>query len=465
MSEGRVLVVDDEEAIRKTLKQCLEDDGHQVSVCESGEEAMSLLESQDFDLIMLDVWLPGVDGLKVLEDLRRAGRSEEVVMISGHSSIDTAVKAIRLGAFDFIEKPLSLDRVEVSVQNALKKVRLEESNRILREQLGPDTEIVGSSAPIRALTEQALKAAPTDGRVLIFGENGTGKELIARLIHANSLRAAEAFVEVNCAAIPQELIESELFGHRKGSFTGAFENKKGKFLLASGGTLFLDEVGDMSLATQAKVLRALQEQTIEPVGGAGSVKVNVRVIAATNKDLPSEISAGRFREDLYYRLNVVPLRVPPLRERREDIPLIAEHYLRSFAARYGRPAKRLGAEAREALAAYSWPGNVRELKNLMERAVIMAPAAELGPRDVAPGPSGQAAPVPQPGTAMAWEGPIKEAREAFEREFIRRSLERNQGNVSRTAEELGIERRHLYRRLQALGLRKETSYDADERDQ
>ncbi len=462
MPEGRVLVVDDEEAIRKTLKQCLEDEGHQVAACESGEEAMALLESQDFDLIMLDVWLPGMDGLKVLEEIRRIGRSEEVVMISGHSSIDTAVRAIRLGAFDFIEKPLSLDRVEVSVQNALKKVRLEESNKILREQLGPDTEIVGQSTPMRLLKEQALRAAPTDGRVLIFGENGTGKELIARLIHANSLRASEAFVEVNCAAIPQELIESELFGHRKGSFTGAFENKKGKFLLASGGTLFLDEVGDMSLATQAKVLRALQEQTIEPVGGLGSVKVNVRVIAATNKDLPAEITAGRFREDLYYRLNVVPLRVPPLKERREDIPLIAEHYLRSFAARYGRPAKLLSAEAREALMAYQWPGNVRELKNLMERAVIMASASEIGPLDIGLGSTGQSIGVQAAAVAMPWEGSIKEAREVFEREFIRRSLDRNQGNVSRTAEELGIERRHLYRRLQALGLRKETSYDADE---
>ncbi len=463
MPEGRVLVVDDEEAIRKTLKQCLEDEGHQVATCESGEEAMALLASQDFDLVMLDVWLPGMDGLKVLEEIRRIGRTEEVVMISGHSSIDTAVRAIRLGAFDFIEKPLSLDRVEVSVQNALKKVRLEESNKILMEQLGPDMEIVGQSAPMRLLKEQALRAAPTDGRVLILGENGTGKELIARLIHANSLRASEAFVEVNCAAIPQELIESELFGHRKGSFTGAFENKKGKFLLASGGTLFLDEVGDMSLATQAKVLRALEEQTIEPVGGLGSVKVNVRVIAATNKDLPAEIAAGRFREDLYYRLNVVPLRVPPLKERREDIPLIAEHYLRSFAARYGRPAKHLSGEAREALMAYQWPGNVRELKNLMERAVIMASASEIGPRDIGLGAaSGEGSGVQAAAVALPWEGPIKKAREVFEREFIRRSLERNQGNVSRTAEELGIERRHLYRRLQALGLRKEASDEADE---
>jgi len=455
MARGRILVVDDEESIRATLAQVLEDEGYQVSVCESGEECLTLLETQDFEVIMLDVWLPGMDGLKVLEEMRRAGRPEEVLMISGHGSVETAVKAVRLGAFDFIEKPLSLERVEVGVQNALKKHRLEERTRLLQGQLEGEVELVGESPAIRALKEQALRAAPTDARVLIFGENGTGKELVARLVHSRSLRAAEAFVEVNCAAIPQELIESELFGHRKGSFTGAIENKKGKFLHASGGTLFLDEVGDMSLATQAKVLRALQEQTIEPVGGAGSVKVDVRVLAATNKELPAEIAAGRFREDLFYRLNVVPLRVPPLRERRDDILLLAEYYLERYARRYGRGARSLAPGAREAMVAYPWPGNVRELKNLIERAVIMAPGEVLRAEDLGMGaPSGAPG---ETGAGLIWEGPLKEAREVFEREFIRRALERNAGNVSRTAEELDIERRHLYRRLASLGLRKESA--------
>ncbi len=461
MAKGRVLVVDDEEAIRETLRRCLEDEGHQVALCETGEQALALLESQDFEVLMLDVWLPGMDGLKVLDEMRKAGRGEEVVMISGHGNIDTAVRAVRLGAFDFIEKPLSLDRVEVSVQNALRKHRLEERNRLLKDQLVPETELVGESSAIRTLKEQALRAAPTEGRVLIFGENGTGKELFARLIHGHSLRASEPFVEVNCAAIPTELIESELFGHRKGSFTGAIENKKGKFLLASGGTLFLDEVGDMSLTTQAKVLRALQEQTIEPVGGAGSVKVDVRVIAATNKDIPAEIAAGRFREDLYYRLNVLPLRVPPLRERREDVPLIAEHYLRVLGAKYGRAPQRLSPAAREALLAYSWPGNVRELRNLMERAVIMAPGDEVRPEDLGLGRGAPAPAAAEEARRLSWEGPLKEAREAFEREFIRRALQRNGGNMSRTAEELQIERRHLYRRLATLGVRKEGTPEAE----
>lgn len=452
MARGRILIVDDEVGIRNALRRILEDEGYTVADVESGEECLNTIAKRDFDMVLLDVWLPGIDGLEVLNRVAGTPGAPEVVVISGHGTIETAVRATRLGAFDFIEKPLSLDRVLVTVENALKKKRLEEKNRILRTQVGDEVTLIGESAPIVELREQIAKAAPTAGRVLIFGENGTGKELVARLIHTSSDRSEEAFIEVNCAAIPTELIESELFGHRKGSFTGAIENKMGKFLLADGGTLFLDEVGDMSLTTQAKVLRVLQEQTFERVGGGETIKVDVRVIAATNKDLREAIAEERFREDLFYRLNVIPITVPPLRKRRSDISLLARHYLDFFAEKYGRERKTLSAEALEALTDYAWPGNVRELKNLMERMVIMLSSDVVGPSDLLLDRAGYRK---GDGDGINWSGPLKEAREEFEKRFIETALERNGWNVTRTSKDLSIERRHLYRRMAGLGIKKE----------
>ncbi len=457
MARGRILVVDDEQGIRDTLRQILEDEGYQVEEAETGERALTLVASIDYDLLLLDVWMPGMDGLQVLEQIKSEGRSVEVLVISGHGTIETAVKATRLGAFDFIEKPLSLERVLVTVSNALKKHRLEERNLLLQDQMRREITLIGESPLIRSLKEQIRRAAPTQGRVMIFGENGTGKELVARLIHSYSDRRDEAFVEVNCAAIPTELIESELFGHRKGSFTGAIDNKKGKFLLADGGTLFLDEVGDMSLTTQAKVLRVLQEQTFEPVGGTDTVRVDVRVIAATNKRLQDEIDRETFREDLFYRLNVIPITVPPLRDRLEDMPDLCDHFLSLFTTQYGRQPKKLAQDALKALGSYHWPGNVRELKNLMERLVIMVPSDEIRAPDLLLQEHRESGRRDD----LIWTGPLKEARETFEREFIRKALARHGGNISKTAEELQIERRHLYRRMASVGLQKENDHGHD----
>ena len=457
MPRGRILVVDDEQGIRDTLKQILEDEGYSVDEAESGELALSLSEARDYDAVLLDVWLPEMDGIQVLERLGETGFTGEVLIISGHGSIETAVKATKLGAFDFIEKPLSLERVLLTVGNAIKKRRLEEKHLLLQDQMQRELALVGESPAILKLKEDIRRAAPTQGRVLIFGENGTGKEIVARLIHVYSDRADESFVEVNCAAIPAELIESELFGHRKGSFTGAIENKKGKFLLADSGTLFLDEIGDMSLQTQAKVLRVLQEQTFEPVGGAEAVRVDVRVIAATNKDLMQEIAEGRFRDDLYFRLNVIPIHLPALRERKEDIPLLCRYHLDLFATQYGRPGKTMSREALQTLLHYPWPGNVRELRNLMERLVIMIPDAEVRASDL----HLESVQLTGRRDDLQWAGSLKDARETFEREFIRRALMRHGGNISKTAEELDIERRHLYRRMASLGLQKESDHGHD----
>jgi two-component system, NtrC family, nitrogen regulation response regulator NtrX len=455
MASGRVLIVDDEESICSTLRQILEDEGYSVEECGEGERALHLLDHGEFDAVLLDVWLPGMDGIEVLHQITLRRIPVEVVVISGHGTIETAVKATKLGALDFIEKPLSLERILLAMANAIKKRRLEQKTQILSSQLQREVTLVGVSPAIQALKMQVQRAAPTSGRVLILGENGTGKEVVARLIHQNSNRAAEPFVELNCAAIPTELIESELFGHRKGAFTGAVENKKGKFLLADGGTLLLDEVGDMSLTTQAKVLRVLEEQAFEPVGGSETRRVDVRVIAATNKNLPEEIARGRFREDLYYRLNVLPIVVPPLRERAQDIPLLCEYYLEYYTRQYGIPVKRLSPDASRLLMAYPWPGNVRELRNLMERLMIMVPGPEILPPHLS-------LDIPAPaGALIPREGPLKEAREAFERSFILKSLSRNAWHITRTAEELQIERRHLYRRMATLNIRKEDGHGDD----
>jgi two-component system nitrogen regulation response regulator NtrX len=450
MGGERVLIVDDEAGVRSSLRGVLLDEGYEVDLAESGEQALDVCERRPCDGVLLDVWLPGKDGLETLHELRRRGSDAAVIMISGHGNIETAVKATKLGAFDFVEKPLSLEKIVLVLRNALKQRRLEARNRMLREELTRRHTLIGASPPIERLREEIRRAAPTNARVLIFGENGTGKELVARTIHQMSLRAEEAFVEMNCAAIPEELIESELFGHVKGAFTGAVDNKKGKFEIADGGTLFLDEIGDMSLRTQAKVLRALQEQKFEPVGGAAPVQVDVRVIAATNKDLQEEIRQGKFREDLYFRLAVVPIRVPPLRERRGDVRLLAEHFLQACAHDYGRRPKSLESDALAALETYPWPGNVRELKNMIERLLIMAPREVIEAADL-PASVRQAADAAEEGTPALGRRPrsLREGKEDFERDLILRTLEEHDWNVSRAARALELERSHLHRKIKA----------------
>src|ERR671929_366146 len=366
-----ILIVDDERGIRETLRAVLEDEGFACETAASGEECLRVVERRAFGCVLLDVWLPGIDGIETLERLRAGGVDASVVMISGHGNIETAVRATKLGAFDFIEKPLSIEKTVLTVRNALRQQRLELMNADMAATLAQEYGMVGDSVAMRALRKQISVVAPTDGRVLIYGESGTGKELVAHAIHAESRRAAAPFVEVNSAAIPEELIESELFGHVKGAFTGATAAKKGKFELADGATIFLDEIGDMSARVQAKVLRVLEEQRFEAVGSGASVRVDVRVIAATNQRLDLEIDLGNFRADLFYRLNVIPFELPPLREPLEDVPLMIEHFNQKFSIAYGKKPKRFEPEAIEVLQNYSWPGNVRELRNTIERVVIM----------------------------------------------------------------------------------------------
>ena len=399
--------------------------------------------------MLLDIWLPGMDGLEALTRIQEMPLPERpvVVMISGHGNIETAVKATKLGAFDFLEKPLTIQKISVVAKNALEHRRLQIENSRLREDTESRYRIIGESVPMKALRHELALMAGTNGRVLIYGESGTGKELVAHALHAMSPRAGEPFVEVNCAAIPEELIESELFGHIKGSFTSAHETKIGKFQKADGGTIFLDEVGDMSLRTQAKVLRALEEQRFEPVGAGASVQVDVRVVAATNKNLEEEIERGNFREDLFYRLNVIPFHVPPLRDRREDIPLLADYFLREFTTAYGRKPKELTPEAYRILQDYHWPGNVRELRNLIERIVILNPQVRVDARHIPLNVTRRPAERP-----MDRFGSLAEVREAVEREYILKKLEEANGNVTRTAELLGLERSNLYRKMKTLGI-------------
>lgn len=440
-----ILIVDDERPILESLKGILEDEGYKPALTESGEACLDLASKRAFDVVLLDIWLPGIDGLEVLAKLKEMEDSPEVVMISGHGTIETAVRATKLGAFDFLEKPLSLEKTLIVVKNALETRRLRNENRDLKRTL-PTAVIVGESVPMKALRQQIGLMAPTNGRVLIYGESGTGKELVARAIHAESLRKDEPFVEVNCAAIPEDLIESELFGHIKGAFASATTEKVGKFQKADGGTLFLDEVGDMSLKTQSKVLRTLDEQRFTTVGGDEPLTVDVRVIAATNHDLEEEISRGNFREDLFYRLNVVPFYVPPLRERKEDIPVLARHFLKEFSAQYSRHTKELTADALDVLSRYAWPGNVRELRNVIERIVIMNPAVSRFERKHLP-PLVYRDGSRRSGTEFT---SLQQARQAYERDYILKKLDENHGNISRTAEVLGLERSHLYRKMKAL---------------
>ncbi|MEA2166204.1 MAG: two-component system, NtrC family, nitrogen regulation response regulator NtrX [Thermoanaerobaculia bacterium] len=445
---AKILIIDDEAAIRETLANILQDEGHSTTLCDSGEAAIAQFARDEYDLVFLDLWLPGIDGMAVLERLKSAG-APPVIVISGHGNIDSAVRATRLGAYDFLEKPLSLERVLLTVNHALADRKLRDQVRDLRQRFTLEELLVGESEPMKKLDDQIRAAAPSNTRVLITGENGSGKEIVARTLHRLSHRAEQPFIDVNCAAIPEELIESELFGHRKGAFTGAIDDRKGKFELADGGTLFLDEIGDMSLKTQAKVLRVLQEQTFQKVGGQQTISVDVRVIAATNKSLETEIANGSFRSDLYYRLNVVPMEVPPLRARGSDIVLLAEHFLRRFAAEAGMPRKRLSAGAGSKLRAYHWPGNVRELRNVMERIAILMKGDLIEAEDVQLG-STSAAPA-QIDAHLS----LKEARDEFEKQYILSRLREFGGNVSRTAEALGVERSNLYRKLNAYGIRVE----------
>lgn len=447
IAHPRILIVDDEEGIRESLASILRDERYSVDTVGSGEDALALIAKGDFQVVLLDIWLPGIDGMEALTRIQDLPRPPAVIMISGHGSIETAVRATKLGAFDFIEKPLSLEKVNVLVRNAVQQRRLQDENQTLRSELIHRYQVIGDSVPMKALRQQIAVTAPTNGRVLIYGESGTGKELVARALHANSQRSKGPFVEVSCAAIPEDLIESELFGHVRASFSSAAEDKTGKFLKADSGTLFLDEVGDMSHRTQSKVLRVLEEQRVEPIGANQTLRVDVRVIAATNKNLEQEIARGAFRQDLFYRLNVIPFHVPPLRDRKEDIPVLARFFLNEFSTEYGKKTRELSDGALEILMRYPWPGNVRELKNLVERLVIVCPQARIEPHHLPPELFRGVAESPQHPYST-----LHEARSAYEREFILRKLQEHRWNMTQTASALGLERSHLYRKMKSLGI-------------
>lgn len=447
-----ILVVDDEESIRLSLEGILLDEGFRALFASNGEDAIRITQEEDPDLILLDIWMPGIDGMETLSRIKEDRPNQPVIMMSGHGTIETAVKATRLGAYDFIEKPLSLEKILLSIQNAMQVGQLMAENQALKAKIKKEHEMIGESQPILQMKRQIAIAAPSNGWVLITGENGTGKELVARAIHHQSARAKQTFVEVNCAAIPEELIESELFGHEKGAFTGATNARKGKFDQANGGTLFLDEIGDMSLKTQAKILRILQERKFERVGGNRTIEVDVRVIAATNKNLESEIQEGNFREDLYFRLNVLPFHVPPLRERKEDIQRLSSHFLNYFCSQESRDIKCLSVDALQALVQYNWPGNIRELKNLIERMVIMTPAQKIEYEHL---PASIRTVGGEHDDRVLGNIPAttyRDAKELFEKQFLKQKLEENGWNISRTAEEIGLERSNLHRKIKSYGL-------------
>lgn len=441
---SKILVVDDEKGIQRALKGVLEDEGFNVETVDSGEDCLKLLEQENFSCILLDVWLPGIDGIETFQRIKASYPDTVVLMISGHGNIETAVRATKLGAFDFIEKPLQLEKTVQCVRNALQERQVELDSKQFRNGLS-EWKIIGESAPMRALRQQIAVAAPTNGRVLIYGESGTGKELVAKALHEQSLRTRSNFVAMNCAAVPEDLIESELFGHLKGAFTGAYQNKRGKFEMADTGTLFLDEVGDMSLKMQAKVLRVLEEQNFEPVGSSHSISVDVRIIAATNKTLDEEMEKGNFRVDLFYRLNVIPFQIPPLREHLEDIALLVEHFNYLHCKKNNLKPKRFSDDTIDMLQNYSWPGNVRQLSGVIERVVIMNQKAKIEAEDIALPKSELLSP------SLNYNfGNYREASEAYEREFITRKLIEFQGNITRTAEAIGIDRSNLYRRMKIL---------------
>jgi two-component system nitrogen regulation response regulator NtrX len=453
---NHVLIVDDEAEIRESLEGILREEDYIVTTAATAGEAMELLRDAAYDVVLLDIWLPDRDGLEALTEIRQMGGGNvpEVIIISGHGTIESAVRATKLGAYDFLEKPLSLDRTLIVLKNAMKARQMREDNQEFSRQLAKGT-VTGQSVPMKALRQQIKLMAPTNGRVLIYGESGAGKELVGRAMHAESLRKDRPFVELNCAAIPEDYIESELFGYRHGAVPGGPTEKRGTFERADGGTLFLDEVGDMSLKTQAKVLRALDEQRFLPVGASHPVHVDVRVIAATNKDLEEEIARGNFREDLFYRLNVIPFFVPPLRDRKEDIPLLVKEFLQQFGVEYGRPHVEMTEDALAALKQYHWPGNVRELRNLVERVLILNPKTQRIERKHLPmlvyrGP-GKTTDAGRGARGEEFSS-LLQAREAYERDYILKKLDEFHGNVSRAAEGLGLERSHLYRKMKALGV-------------
>jgi two-component system nitrogen regulation response regulator NtrX len=445
-----ILVVDDEASILQSLEGILSDEGFEVMCAKSGNQALEKIEEVIPDLVLLDIWMPGMDGIETLASIKEAYPNLQVVMMSGHGSIETAVKATKEGAYDFIEKPLSLEKLLLSVNNALDYYRLEEEISLLKEK-DRKYAITGVSKAITELKEQIRIVAPTNAWVLISGENGTGKEIVAHTIHRLSQRSYKPMVEVNCAAIPEDLIESELFGHEKGAFTGATTMKKGKFDLAHEGTIFLDEIGDMSLKAQSKTLRILQEQKFERVGGSRTIKVDVRVMAATNKDLEAEIEKGTFREDLYFRLNVIPMRVPPLRERVEDIPALVDEFLKGFSLTTNIANKEISQEAIQMLQEYDWPGNVRELKNLVERLLIMTPEKVIQAKDI-PLPFNRTSDMVGSFDSAFMSGSLREAKGEFEKAFIESKLREFNGNISQTAEAIGIERSNLHKKIKAYGL-------------
>jgi two-component system, NtrC family, nitrogen regulation response regulator NtrX len=449
-----ILIVDDEESILKSLGGILEDEGYKTLCAGDGLEALAIAEREKPDLVMLDIWMPRMEGLETLQRLKQLYPGLIVIMMSGHGTIETAVKSTKMGAYDFIEKPLSLEKVIVAVNNALGVDRLRQENASLRGLVLQDHEIIGSSQQMTRLQEQIRLVAPTTASVLVTGENGAGKELMARSIHYSSPRRDKPFYEINCTAIPEELIESELFGHEKGAFAGAVTQKKGKFDLADGGTIFFGEIGDMSLKTQAKVLRLLQERKFERVGGMRTIEVDVRVIAATNRVLEEEIRSGNFREDLFYRLNVVPLHIPPLRERRGDIPVLADHFVSLFSRREGRETKVITPEAMVLMKSYDWPGNVRELKNIVERLVIMTPGKAISDQYLPDYISTKGAREYGFSRLDSVHDLIslREAREEFEKEFIIQKLEENDWNISKTAEAIELERSNLHRKIKSYGI-------------
>lgn len=446
-----ILIVDDEAGIRESLSEILQDDGYDVLTASSGEEALNIAKEQRPDIVFLDVWLPEMDGIETLSKLKEIDDNIPVIMISGHGNIEIAVKATKLGAYDFLEKPLSLEKVLIIAKRAIERKNLKEENRFLKENLVKKYRLIGSSEKMQALQQQIEMAAQSNSRVLILGESGTGKELVARLLHEKSKCANGPFVEVNCAAIPQELIESELFGHEKGAFTGATERKSGKFELADKGTLFLDEIGDMALQTQAKALRAIETQVFQRVGGSKNIKVDVRIIAATNKDLLEEVKNGKFREDLFFRLNVIPLIVPPLRERREDIPNLINYFIEIFASENGIKPKDIAPDVIKILQDYDWPGNIRELKNTVERLMIMVPSNTITRTDI-----DMHGLFRRRQTFNEYDyfyfKTLKEGREAFEKDFIIRKLHENNWNVSKTAEAIDIERSNLHKKIKTYNI-------------
>ena len=443
---SNILVVDDEESIRQALLGVLGDEGFNVFLAKDGYDALQMVKEKLPDVVLLDIWMQGIDGIEVLKSLKKQYPTLPVIMISGHGTIETAVKATKLGAYDFIEKPLHLDKIIITISHAIKERKLREENISLRRNMKKKYDLIGESKHIVTIKEQISRIAPTNSWVLITGENGTGKELVARNIHLSSKRRKGRFVEVNCAAIPEELIESELFGYEKGSFTGATNMKTGKFDAADGGTIFLDEIGDMSLKTQAKILRVLQEQSFTRVGGGENLEVDVRVIAATNKDLQQEIANGRFREDLYFRLNVIPFHVLPLRERRTDIPLFVNHFFGELTLDMGKHMKGVTNKALQLLQDYHWPGNVRELKNIIERLVIMSPGENITDSDL---PDYIRVRENKSDDNLINLASLKKARDNFERDFILRKLEENRWNISKTANIIGVERTSLYRKIKS----------------